>query len=325
MTRRSPFRVPVALTAASAALLTLSGCMTVHGEREMLPAVSKDEAATALQQFVDGFNTSNTKLDPKVNPTYETDSLLAVDQALTKAGQAISPQGNPKFPPLKLTSPTFTVPKQAGWPKVFLADAVSNRNNTRWFLVFTRDAVGAKWKASYLSSLADAEIPQFKTDQDGFAEVVPADAKDSGLKIAPGKLGAAYAAYLDTGKGDTFAPGPHTDRWRALRERQGRQPGSRIQYEDQASPYAPVALRTKDGGALVFFSTYYHQQKTVSAGSRISIGPELKGIMEGPAKPSDRMTFTTLSEQVVKVPAAGAAGKVGVLHRLEAKTSAKSL
>ncbi|MEU2792137.1 hypothetical protein [Streptomyces sp. NPDC007100] len=325
MTRRSPFRVPVAMTAASAALLTLSGCMTVHGEREMLPAVSKAEAGKALQQFVDGFNTSNSKLDPKVNPTYETDSLLAVDQALTKAGHAISPQGNPKFPPLALRNPTFTVPKQAGWPKVFLADAVSNRNNARWFLVFTRDSVGAKWKASYLSALADKEVPQFKTDKDGFAEVVPADAGDSGLKVAPGKLGETYAAYLNTGKGDVFAPGPHTDRWRALREKQGRQPGARIQYEDQASGFAPVALRTKDGGALVFFSTYYHQQKTVAEGSRINIPPEIKGIMDGPAKSSDRMTFTTLSEQVVKVPAASSQQKIAFLHRLEAKTSAKSL
>ncbi|WP_030370468.1 hypothetical protein [Streptomyces rimosus] len=299
--------------------------MTVHGEREMLPAVSKAEAATALKQFTDGFNASNSKLDPKVNPTYETESLLAVDQALTKAGHAVSPQGNPKFPPLTLTSPHFTVPRQAGWPKVFLADAVSNRNNTRWFLVFTRDAMGAKWKASYLSALSDNQIPQFKTDPDGYAEVVPADAKDSGLKVAPGELGKAYAAYLNTGKGEVFAPGPATDQWRKLREQQGRQPGSRIQYEDQPSDYAPVALRTKDGGALVFFSTYYHQQKTVSEGARINIPPEIKGIMDGPAKSSNRMTFTTLSEQVVKVPAAGTAEKVAFLHRLEAKTSAKSL
>ncbi|MEU2214529.1 MULTISPECIES: hypothetical protein [Streptomyces] len=287
--------------------------------------MSKAEAATALKQFTDGFNASNSKLDPKVNPTYETESLLAVDQALTKAGHAVSPQGNPKFPPLTLTSPHFTVPRQAGWPKVFLADAVSNRNNTRWFLVFTRDAMGAKWKASYLSALSDNQIPQFKTDPDGYAEVVPADAKDSGLKVAPGELGKAYAAYLNTGKGEVFAPGPATDQWRKLREQQGRQPGARIQYEDQPSDYAPVALRTKDGGALVFFSTYYHQQKTVSEGARINIPPEIKGIMDGPAKSSNRMTFTTLSEQVVKVPAAGTAEKVAFLHRLEAKTSAKSL
>ncbi|MEN2418831.1 hypothetical protein AABB02_12035 [Streptomyces rimosus] len=287
--------------------------------------MSKAEAATALKQFTDGFNASNSKLDPKVNPTYETESLLAVDQALTKAGHAVSPQGNPKFPPLTLTSPHFTVPRQAGWPKVFLADAVSNRNNTRWFLVFTRDAMGAKWKASYLSALSDNQIPQFKTDPDGYAEVVPADARDSGLKVAPGELGKAYAAYLNTGKGEVFAPGPATDQWRKLREEQGRQPGSRIQYEDQPSDYAPVALRTKDGGALVFFSTYYHQQKTVSEGARINIPPEIKGIMDGPAKSSNRMTFTTLSEQVVKVPAAGTAEKVAFLHRLEAKTSAKSL
>ena len=33
MTRRSPFRVPAALTSAATALVILSGCMTVHGEK----------------------------------------------------------------------------------------------------------------------------------------------------------------------------------------------------------------------------------------------------------------------------------------------------
>ncbi|MET9294283.1 hypothetical protein [Streptomyces sp. NPDC003077] len=328
MTRRSPFRVAVTLTAASAALLTLSGCVTVHGEREMLPAVSKDEAGTVLKGFVSGFNKSNSKLDPTLNPGYEGDSLLAIDQAVTKAARAISPGGNPKFPPLVLTDPNFTIPRQAGWPRVFVADAASNRNNGRWFLAFSRESAQAKWKAVYLSTLSDAEIPQFTTDKDGYAELIRPEAENTGLKVDPGALGKTYATYLKTGRtdaGQVFASGPHTDGWRANRARVAFQPGARLQWEDQASDYPPVALRTTDGGALVFFSTYYHQQKTFTKGSKVRLPKEMKGILDGPEKPTDKMTFTTLTEQAVQVPAKDSADRITFLHRLEAKTSAKTL
>ncbi|WP_347404532.1 hypothetical protein [Streptomyces sp. MST-110588] len=237
----------------------------------------------------------------------------------------MNPKGNPRYTPLTLTDAQYTVPKQAGWPRVFVADAVSNRGNGRWFLVFARQSAEAPWKAVYLASLADNEIPQFKTDRDGYAEVVPAGG-NSGLKVDPGKLGERYADYLGTGRGDTFASGPHTDGWRSVRAKLARKPGSRLQWEDQPADYAPVALRTKDGGALVFFSTYYHQQKTFAPGTPVIVAPALKGIMEGPVKKkTQKMTFTTISEQTVKVPTAGSAQKVTFLHRLEAKTSAKTL
>src|SRR3954468_21297765 len=120
MTRRSPFRVPATLTSAAASLVmlvTLSGCMTVHGEREMLPAVSETDGGKALKRFADGFNKANRQLDPQLNPSFETGALLAIDQAGIKAAHALRPQGNPAFPALTFKDAHFTVPKQAGWPK----------------------------------------------------------------------------------------------------------------------------------------------------------------------------------------------------------------
>ncbi|MCK7623486.1 hypothetical protein MUU72_10335 [Streptomyces sp. RS10V-4] len=327
MTRRSPFRVPATLTSAAAALVILSGCMTVHGEREILPAVSQADAAKALQHFTEGFNKANRALDPTVNPSYEAGALLAIDQAGIKAAHGVRPDGNPNFTPLAFTDTHFTVPKQKGWPRFFVADGLTNRKgrdgqNTRWFLVFSRDGLSAKWRAVYLATFAHNKAPALKITG-GYAEPVPVDG--SGLTVDPGKLSQAYADYLNTGKGDTFAPGPETDRLRAWRAGQANQPGARIQWQDQASELPPVALRTTDGGALVFFSTVYHQQKTVSKGLMITVPPELRGIVEGPATKATRMAFTTVSGQTVKVPAKSAGGSVTVLNRIEAKTSAKAL
>ncbi|WP_030413781.1 hypothetical protein [Streptomyces sp. NRRL S-1448] len=303
--------------------------MTVHGEREMLPAVTKADGAKALQRFAAGFNKAKRQLDPELNPSFEGGALLALDQAGIRAAHALKPQGDPSYPALAFRDAHFTIPKQVGWPKYFIADAASNRkaadgSASRWFLVFSRNGVKEKWRAVYLAEFAGNKAPELKTDQDGFAEAVPAGAK-SGLTVDPGKLSRAYADYLNTGKGSTFASGPNTDGWRARRARDTNQPGARILWEDTASDYPPVALRTTDGGALVFFSTFYHQQKTVSAGSVITVPAQLQGLMDGPTKKTNRMAFTTVSAQAVTVPAKGSGGKVTVLNRREAKTSVKPL
>lgn len=302
--------------------------MTVHGEREMLPAVSKAEGAKALQRFADGFNKANRQLDPSLNPSFEAGPLLAIDQAGIKAAHALQPRGNPGFPALTFKDAHFTVPKQAGWPKYFLADAASNRkaddgSPSRWFLVFSRNGLNEKWHAVYFTTFADNKAPDLKTDANDYAEAVPADGK-SGLTLAPGKLSTSYADYLNTGKGGDFASGKHTDGLRATRAKQSTQVGARVQWEDQATSDQPVALRTADGGALVFFSTVYHTQKTWFQGAKITVPANLQGIVEGSPKGANRMSFTTVSAQVVKVPAEGAGGKIEILNRSERITSVKA-
>ena len=244
MTRRSPFRVPATLTSAAAALVILSGCMTVHGEREMLPAVSKAEGAKALTRFTDSFNKTYRELDPKRNPSFEAGALLAIDQAGIKASQALRPQGNPDFPALELTEPRFTVPKQAGWPKYFVADAHSNR--------------GRQGPPHPVVPGVQPRRPQREVAR-GLLRAVPgqqgAGAEDEGrlrrggaarLRLrsdgGPGRLSRAYADFLNTGKGSVFAPGPQTDGWRAP-ARQGRPPGR------FAHPVAGLPLGPSAGGA----------------------------------------------------------------------------
>ncbi|UQA95818.1 hypothetical protein [Streptomyces halobius] len=302
--------------------------MTVHGEKEMLPAVSEADGVKALKYFAERYTEANRKLDPKLNASYEAGALHAIDQAGLKAARGVRPQGYPNFRPLKFHDEHVAVPKQAGWPKYFLADALTNRtdakgNAMRWFLVFSRDSIEEQWRAVYFATFPNNRAPELKTEG-GYAEAVPADST-SGLKVDPGKLGKTYADYLNTGKGDEFAPGRYTDTLRANRVKQSHPIGARLQWEDQPASYPPVALRTKDGGALVFFSTVSHMQKTWYKGAKISVTKELQGLVEGSWKNSNRMTFTWVSGQAVKVPAKGADGKIRILNRVERITSAKAL
>ncbi|MFI9046195.1 hypothetical protein [Streptomyces sp. NPDC053427] len=292
--------------------------------------MTKAEADKALERFIGGFNKIRRTLDPELNPRYEAGAMLALDQAAVKAAHGANPKGAPNSAPVTYKDAHFTVPKQVGWPRSFVADALTNltsrRTGTliRWYLVFSRDSIDAPWRVVYQATFPDNKAPELKTDADGFAESVPTGGA-SDLVVDPGELSKTYADYLNTGKGDVFASGPNTDQWRAKRAKDANGVGSRILYEDSPAAFPPVALRTKDGGALVFFATYYHQQKTVSPGMIITVGPDLRGILQGPMKKkTTQMAISNVSGQAVKVPAKSAGGKVAFLYRLDAKTSLKA-
>ncbi|WP_306320891.1 MULTISPECIES: hypothetical protein [unclassified Streptomyces] len=314
---------PVAATAAAVVLsLTASGCVTVHGELEIVPTTTKAQAARAVDTFVDAYNKADETYDSDADAKHVSGALGAIDAAKLKAGRALNPGGNPKHSPLKLTDTQITVPKKAGWPRWFVTNSDNNRvNGYRWVMVFSRSAENAPWAVSYLSLLRDGTVPKFKTDKDGWGEAVDPDA--SGLAQRPKDMGEQYTKYLKSG-GDAFAPGPHTTRWRETRDKVASRPGLAIQFIDEpltSGAYAPVALRTQNGGALVFFSTRRYEKLTASPGSNLpAIGADVKALMTGEAKQS--ATYGYVSGQAAVDPPK-ASGKVNVVSRVEGITSAE--
>jgi hypothetical protein len=304
--------VAASLTALS---LTASGCVVVHGEREVLPAATRAEAATALRQFTTAYNSS-------LDAGRTTGALADIDRARLAAGRAGNPGGNPRHTPLELTDARFTIPKKAGWPRWFLADAAGNKGGrARWLLVFTRDGLDEAWQVAYLTLVAPGDVPEFKTDKDGWAEAVPANS--AGLAVPPGDLSQEYATYLKDG-GDAFADGAHTSKWRAERARAAKRPGLVTQYIDEpltGGAYAPLALRTADGGALVFFATHHYEKRTAHPGASVPApDDEVLALTKGEIKQSLTMEF--VSNEVALAPAGGG-GKVSVLGRIQGLTSAQ--
>ncbi|WP_199552708.1 hypothetical protein [Streptomyces sp. N35] len=297
--------------------LTASGCVTVHGEREIVPAATKSEAAQALEGFTAAYNKADKAYDPALSQKHVTGALGAINQAGLKAKAKNAPDGNPKHAALELTDAEFAIPKKAGWPRFFVADTDSNRDvdddpakDTHWFLVFVKHAVDDPWQVAYLNILTPGEVPQFKTDKDGFATV--ADAGTNELAVAPGRLPAAYATYLQDG-GKEFADGPHTSGWRADREARESSPGWSRQWVDQpeqAGDFAPLGLRTKDGGAFVFFATRHFEKQTASEGLKITVPKDVEALLTGQVKQS--ITLERVSNLAAQVPAKNAA-KPGVV------------
>ncbi|MBO1333216.1 hypothetical protein [Streptomyces sp. VRA16 Mangrove soil] len=318
---------PAAMSAAAVVLsLTASGCVTVHGELEVVPTTTKAEAARALDTFSAAYSKAEATYDRSADAAYVTGPLGAIDTAKLKAGHKLRPNGNPNHKALKLTDVHYTVPKKAGWPRWFVADADNNRiAGYRWVMVFTRNGETEPWAVSYLTLFRDGTVPKFKTDADGFGEAVDTDSAQ--LAVRPEKLSQAYADYLDpkTGGGDTFADGVYTSQWLATRKKNLSRPGLATQFIDEpltSGDYAPVALRTADGGALVFFTTRRYEKQTASAGSDLpTINPSVKALMTGDAKQS--ATYGYVSNQAALDPAKGSAkSQVDILARVEGITSA---
>lgn len=234
--RRLRRRERYALIAASltALSLTSSGCVVVHGERVVLPAATRAEAAKAVTAFTAAYNKADKAYDNSLDAPYLTGPFGDITAARLKAGHANSPSGNPAHVPLKLSDIRITIPKKAGWPRWFLADARANKTGkARWLMVFTRGGLGQRWRVAYVTLVAPGAVPEFTTDKDGGRGGTGLPAQ---LAVAPGKLSADYAAYLKKG-GTAFAAGD-------VHQRRTRQPG---QAGPQARPRHAVHRPAADG------------------------------------------------------------------------------
>ncbi|MER5494637.1 hypothetical protein [Streptomyces sp. NPDC002490] len=321
------------LTAAVVLALTASGCVTVHGEREVIPATSPAGAARALTDFLAAYNEADEANDPSLDADRVTGALGAIDRGTLRARRATAPLGNPQHVPLKLTDVKYAIPEAAGWPKFFLADTDSDRDvdddparDTRWLLVFTKTGPDARWQVAFLTILSPDEVPELRTRDGDRGEdlAAPVALDEDDLTVPPEELAERYTTYLAKG-GPGFLPGPHTDRWRTERERGATRPGLSRQYVDQpveGAGFAPVGLRTADGGALVFFATRHFEKQTVARGRDLKLGADVRALLRGDAKQSVTLEFT--SNQAVRVPPRAEPGKgVEVLSRIQGLTGAK--
>lgn len=309
----------------AAVALAASGCVVVHGEREVVPATTRAEAAKALKDFTAAYNAADKAYDSSLDADHVTGALAAIDGARLDAGKAANPGGNPDHTPLKLSDAEFTIPKKAGWPRWFLADTRANKGgDSRWLFVFTRDDLDRPWEATYLTLVAPGRVPEFTKDADGWAEPVAPGATD--LAVRPEDLSRDYTDYLQDG-GDTFAAGPHTSGWRETREKNASRPGLATQYIDEPlteGDYAPLALRTKDGGAMVFFTTRHFEKQTAATGSSVPEPAEaVLALTKGEIKQSLTMEF--VSNEVAVTPKRNASGdqRVTFLGRIQGLTGAQ--
>lgn len=302
-----PWAVLTALT------LTATGCVTVHGEREIIPAATKAEADRALGDFLTAYNKADRANDPALDEDRVTGALGAIDQAGLRARRSIDPDGDPNRSPLELTDRRFTVPKMAGWPKFFLADTDSNRDqdtdkskDTRWVLAFTRGGPDSRLEGGVPHGHVprpDPGVPHRRRRP-----------RERGAGTGQGTRGAARGVertVRDVSRQgrSRLRAGPAHHRLAGGAAAGATRPGLSRQYIDQPlgdGAYAPLGLRTEDGGALVFFATRHYEKQTAAKGRDLRLEPPVRALMRGAVKQS--VTLERTSNQAVRVPVRGFRG-----------------
>src|SRR4051794_28647706 len=99
---RSPERLnrfALAMGALTALSLTASGCVVVHGEREVVPAATRADAARALKDFTAAYNKADQAYDESLDADRVTGPLADIDGAKLRAGHRNSPSGNAAHAP----------------------------------------------------------------------------------------------------------------------------------------------------------------------------------------------------------------------------------
>ena len=110
--------------------------------------------------------------------------------------------GRTPYVPFELTGTRYYIPRlpQTSYPRWFVAQGsyatAGGKNLGSAYIVFAQDSAGAPWKDVVEPDILPGQaLPQIATDSGGYAESVAAD--DTGLNVAPDKIGQVTAAWLN--------------------------------------------------------------------------------------------------------------------------------
>lgn len=330
-------RVRPAVAALSLLPPMLTGCGAGSGERQATPALTAQQAAAVLQRYIQVKNrmqaTAARNVDESLLATAEADPQLTMDLAAYRLYRT-SGDG---LRPLEYGRPAFYIPRLTDHPRWFAADVTSwtvrksTRGSTervrpvRHAMLFVQQTPQAPWllAADPLPS-GDASTSPLGTiarDKEGYATAVRPDA--SGLAISPGRIGEAHAAVLTHGAQApphhrrVLADGPATTRAHNGLQRaiaQFRSFG--ITLTSSFAPHdVPVyALRTTDGGAVVWYALRQNESYIAREPGKLKVGGDLTGLVS-PQQARTRLDSTVLIQHLAQIPAGGGQAQIVGMYR----------
>ncbi|GAA0337322.1 hypothetical protein NE235_32855 [Actinoallomurus spadix] len=288
------------LTALTVVLLPLAACGGTPAIAA--PAVAKDRAAQLLAHYQAVNNRANGTSDERLLATVETGAQLDMDRAEYRRRTA----AKEKYTPFVYSAPAYYIPRETGFPKWFAVVATAGR--TRHALVFTQERPKGPWLLTADPFPAET-ITGVALDKDGYATAVAPD--DGRTAPAPGKIAAVHAATLTRGTSG-MAPGPYTTQAHdalvkaeaALKRR-----GVTLTSDFRPDRQQAFALRTTDGGALVWYVVRQSESYDLARPGLIGNGGDLAGLISG--KVRRHLDTTALTQYLAVVPPQGAAKVVG--------------
>ena len=304
-----------AVAALLASLLVLGGCTLPH-RKDFGDLTKMAMTLPSMVSILNAYNAAraeaDARLDGSILADVEAGAALDIDEGRYFVARHVDPEAamrtQPLGEPVLLASPRFRA-----YPMWFAAampngDSMTGGSpSTAKVAVFARSSTVEPWRLVYGPDIAaGTQLPRLVTDPSGAAQPVrPGDG--SGLVSSPQRIVEAYATVL----ADPLAPHAggfaNDDFIRQMRDIQRAQ--SALVYADfeQTWNARPVryALRTADGGALVFATLVRTDRYTVTSQSFIDWegNAAAKAYLPGRVFRSARLRY--LHQILMLVPPAG--------------------
>ncbi|MGP4026591.1 hypothetical protein [Actinomadura sp. 3N407] len=256
-------RAPHAALAALAIALSGSTCSGGDGtdagadanEPSGKPAITAEESRRVLKDWADRHNKAITSGDERLWRDTVTGALEAPVTARVRTYGKL-----PKSAEISLANPVFYVPRQDDHPKWFGIAALERSGGTEQQVlgVFVKTDAKTRWRAAHWLTF-QGRPPQLAYDRQGYAIPAP----DRGLP-------AAHANYLENGDQGALVPDDYSSNARTREQGDWTATPGTI----TPGPGPSYALRTEDGGALVWYAL--KQEKTLGGGTESTLPGEVR-------------------------------------------------
>ncbi len=236
--------------------LVCCGCSLPHhkdvGVIDKLAATRAD-ATTVLIHYNRVRTQADTDRDVATLRAVETGALLQIDAGLYHVSRVLDPGGSGARS--AWTQPTeYVVPRLRRYPLWFVLVVENPDQKTQVAVLFNRASSTSSWKATYAPQLAaTTRLPALADQQGGAVSIDPEQA--NGLPYTPVDLLARYCRALSDPNSNDARDFPDDAFIAQMRQVRSRTDRGNVRVTQTWTPMrGSNALRTADGGALVFGS-----------------------------------------------------------------------
>lgn len=254
------------------ALAVLMGCGVVPQPRrnvEMEQAIDKSDVAEILDHYRDVRNTAIGLLDAKPLSIVEGGPMLAIDSGSFEVSQRLSRTESEDERELQVT--TIEAPSFSKYPLWFMVTAFDPAARVDVVQIFERRTPVDPWLlVAAPQTVPSTRVPSVRHDGDGHAIRVSAT-NGKGMEMSPQQAANAYSRTLGS-MSDTAGDVERDDFIRKMRSAfvQANSLEGVSVTQTWAAEKVDHALRTKDGGALVWVTLLRLDKYTVQPGIKVS-------------------------------------------------------
>jgi hypothetical protein len=256
----------------AAAALLISGCAAIPSERGdtelSKQAAEQNDVDAIFDRYRAVRNAAVSLLDPKPLSTVESGPVLAIDTGSFEVSQRLSKTQDEESQGLVVTD--VQTPSFAKYPLWFMATAFDPAGKVNRVQIFERESAVEPWLlVSAPQTVVSTKLPELRHDGDGAALTV-APSSSAGMAMSPQEAANAYARAL--GSNGTSTEVAQDDFIRQMRD--AFDANSTLEgvgvTQDWAAEKVEHALRTDDGGALVFVTLLRLDTYNVQPGITVS-------------------------------------------------------